>query len=80
MFRLFEGGKFERYYVYNGLLMILITLNLVNSPFYYLQQNDVIYVEARRVKFDSTAIGSNITTILSILSFAFTSYIFFTRL
>ena len=54
--------------------------NLVNSPFYYLQQNDVIYVEARRVKFDSTAIGSNVTTILSILSFAFTSYIFFTRL
>ncbi len=58
----------------------LLDKNLVNSPFYYLQQNDVIYVEARRVKFDSTAIGSNVTTILSILSFAFTSYIFFTRL
>lgn len=53
--------------------------DFVNSPFYYLDQNDVIYVEPRRAKFDSTAIGSNIGTIISILGFVITTTILLTR-
>lgn len=43
--------------------------DFVNSPFYYLKQNDVVYVQPRRAKFDSTAVGSNIGTIMSIFGF-----------
>lgn len=52
----------------------------INSEFYYLDQNDIIYVEPFKRKIDSTAIGSNITSVLSIVSFAlstaFTIYYF----
>jgi len=54
--------------------------DFVNSPFYYLKQNDVVYVEPRRAKVDSTAIGGNVTTIISILSFLITSTLLITRL
>lgn len=47
--------------------------DFVNSPFYYLDQNDVVYVEPRKSKIDSTAIGSNVTSIISILGFALTT-------
>lgn len=47
--------------------------DFVNSPFYYLDQNDVIYVEPRKAKIDSTAIGGNVVTIISILSFLITT-------
>ena len=53
--------------------------DFVNSPFYYLDQNDVIYVEPRKAKIDSTAIGSNVVTIISILSFLITSTLILTR-
>jgi len=53
--------------------------DFVNSPFYYLDQNDVIYVEPRKAKIDSTAIGSNIGTIISILGFVITTTILLTR-
>ena len=52
----------------------------VNSPFYYLKQNDVVYVEPRRAKVDSTAIGGNVTTVISILSFLITTTVILTRL
>ena len=54
--------------------------DFVNSPYYYLKQNDVIYVEPRRAKVDSTAIGSNVTTIISIISFLITTTLLITRL
>ncbi|CAM4015613.1 hypothetical protein B0A58_07990 [Flavobacterium branchiophilum NBRC 15030 = ATCC 35035] len=54
--------------------------DLVNSPFYYLKQNDVIYVEPREVKVNSTAIGSNLTTTLSIFGSLLTLYILITRI
>jgi polysaccharide biosynthesis/export protein len=53
--------------------------DFVNSPFYYLDQNDVIYVEPRKAKIDSTAIGSNVTTIISILGFVITTTLILTR-
>ncbi len=35
--------------------------NLFNSPYYYLQQNDIIYVEPNQVKAKNSAIGSSTT-------------------
>ena len=35
--------------------------NVINCPFYYLQQNDIIYVEPNKVKAQNSAIGSSTT-------------------
>ena len=43
--------------------------DFINSEYYYLDQNDVIYVEPFKRKIDSTAIGSNITSVISIIGF-----------
>jgi polysaccharide export outer membrane protein len=48
--------------------------DIVNSPFYYLKQNDVIYVEPRRAKYDATALGPYLTSIASIISLGLTIY------
>jgi polysaccharide biosynthesis/export protein len=53
--------------------------DFVNSPFYYLDQNDVVYVEPRQAKIDSTAISSNVSTIISILGFVITTTLLLTR-
>lgn len=53
--------------------------DFVNSPFYYLDQNDVIYVEARKVKVDSTALGTNITSIISIIGFSLSLLLLITK-
>lgn len=36
--------------------------NIVNSPYYYLQQNDILYVEPNKIKAQNSAIG-NMTTL-----------------
>jgi polysaccharide biosynthesis/export protein len=55
--------------------------DFVNSPFYYLDQNDIVYVEARKAKIDSTGIiGSNVTTIISLVSALITTSILLSRL
>jgi polysaccharide export outer membrane protein len=36
--------------------------NIVNSPYYYLQQNDIIYVEPNKAKAQNSDIG-NMTTL-----------------
>lgn len=41
--------------------------DFVNSPFYYLDQNDVVYVEQRKSKLNSAAVGGNYGVILSLV-------------
>jgi len=42
--------------------------NIVNSPYYYLQQNDVVYVEPNSVKAKNSAIGTSTTIWISVTS------------
>jgi len=49
----------------------VVTLNLndaeiINSPYYYLQQNDVVYVEPNKVKSKNSAIGQSTTIWISV--------------
>lgn len=53
--------------------------DFIDSEYYYLDQNDVIYVEPNKKKIDSTAIGTNITGLISILGFVITTTILLTR-
>ena len=48
----------------------IVTLNLndaniINSPYYYLQQNDIIYVEPNKVKAQNSNVGAMTTLMLS---------------
>ncbi len=42
--------------------------DFINSPFYYLAQNDVVYVEPNKVRVNSAAVGPNTGIIISITS------------
>ena len=46
----------------------LTDANLLNSPYYYLQQNDVVYVEQNKTKINSTKINS-VSIWFSVFSF-----------
>ena len=51
----------------------VFTLNLndaeiINSPYYYLQQNDIVYVEPNKVKAQNSSIGQVTTLWISISS------------
>lgn len=46
--------------------------DFINSPFYYLVQNDVIYVEPNKVRINGGAVGSNTGVIISITSLLIT--------
>lgn len=56
----------------------LTKADLVSSPFYYLDQNDVIYVEERKAKVDANAIP-NLPVIISIFTFLTTIVLLVTR-
>ena len=47
--------------------MDLMDANIINSPYYYLQQNDVIYVEPNKTKARNSAIGQSTTLWISIV-------------
>ena len=44
--------------------------NIINSPYYYLQQNDVVYVEPNKVKAKNSGIGSSTTIWFSFIGIA----------
>lgn len=46
--------------------------DFINSPFYYLSQNDLIYVEPNKTRMNSSAVGPNISIILSSVSLLIT--------
>ena len=46
--------------------------DFINSPFYYLAQNDVVYVEPNKTRINGAAIGTNTGVIISITSLLIT--------
>jgi polysaccharide export outer membrane protein len=46
--------------------------DFINSPFYYLTQNDVVYVEPNKVRINGAAVGSNTGVIISVTSLIIT--------
>jgi polysaccharide export outer membrane protein len=54
--------------------------DFVDSPYYYLKQNDVVYVEPRRSKIDSTALGPYLASIAAVLSLVLTITLLSTRI
>lgn len=39
--------------------------DFINSPFYYLKQNDIVVVQPNKTKVNSSAVGPNVSTILT---------------
>ena len=46
----------------------LTDANIINSPYYYVQQNDYIYVEPNKVKRQNSSIGASTTIWFSVVS------------
>lgn len=58
----------------------LTSKDLFSSPVYYLQQNDVVYVQPNRAKINSSVINpSNVSLVISIISLFVTMAVLFTR-
>ena len=58
----------------------LTTKELFTSPVFYLQQNDVVYVEPNRAKINSSVVNpSNVSLVISIISLFVTMAVLFTR-
>src|SRR5690606_36331611 len=51
----------------------LTKADFINSDFYYLKQNDVVYVEPNKVAVNSSAVGPNISIYLSAISLLLTT-------
>lgn len=50
----------------------LTKADFINSPYYYLAQNDVVYVEPNKVRINGAAVGSNTGVIISVTSLIIT--------
>lgn len=46
----------------------ITSTEFMNSEYYYLNQNDVVYVEPNKTRINSSAVGPNTTTIISAIS------------
>ncbi len=57
----------------------LTSADFINSPFYYVDQNDVIYVKPNRTRVNASAVGPNIGIGISIVSLAVTLIAVLTR-
>lgn len=58
----------------------LSSKELFSSPVYYLQQNDVVYIEPNRAKINSSVINvSNVSLIISVITLFTTVAVLFTR-
>jgi polysaccharide export outer membrane protein len=57
----------------------LTNKKIFNSPYFYLAQNDVIYIEPNKTKVNSSAVGSNTGVILSSVSILITLITLLTR-
>lgn len=53
--------------------------NILNSPYYYLAQNDVIYVEPNKAQINNSKLGANTNIIISIASLLITVISVLTR-
>lgn len=53
--------------------------NIINSPYYYLSRNDVIYVKPNKTRVNSSVIGPNLTVGISALSLLVTIIALSTR-
>ncbi len=51
--------------------------DFMNSPYYFLQQNDVVYVEPNKTKVNSSMVGPNISAIIASISLLLTMYAIF---
>jgi len=60
-------------------LIDLTSSAFLNSPYYYLTQNDVVYVEPNKTKMNSSMVGPNTTVIISALSLLLTTIALITR-
>ena len=68
----FNGTK-----VYNRIN--LLSKDAIDSPVYYLTQNDVVYVEPNKSAIASSTLDSRTTIFISLLSLAITSTLILTR-
>lgn len=50
----------------------LTKADFINSPFYYLSQNDVVYIEPNKNKINGAAVGPNTSVLISITSLLIT--------
>ena len=53
--------------------------DFINSPYYYLSQNDMVVVEPNKTRMNSSAVGPNITVGISAISLIITIIAFATR-
>ena len=63
----------------NFIPLDLTSKALFNSPYYYMAQNDVLYVEPNKTKMNSSVVGSNTGVILSSVSILITLITLLTR-
>jgi len=68
-----SGGKKE-------IVLVNVTdANIINSPYYYLKQNDVVYIEPNQVKLNSSKFGPSVSVTISIVSLLLSAILIITR-